>query len=129
VYAERAFDETGQIPGFLSPMLPSGKAPIVRWATAERGPATGRTYCVGVSEGVLFMGPDQEVLGPGAADDLAGVFDLLRTAALPDVRLTMCHYAATLRGGAAFEPGLLDITGVGAYELMGSRRLRTRPGR
>ncbi len=126
-YQGGPFDLTGQIPGFVSPLLPTGKAPIVRWATLERGLATGRTYCVGVSEGVLFMGPDQERLGPGATDNFAGIFDLLRSLVAPLAGCVMCHRTVSSRGGVGIGPGLIDVTGTGCYELMGSRRLRTRP--
>src|ERR1022692_1064534 len=127
-FRDATFDRTGQIPGFLSPMLPTGLAPLCRWGTAERGPATGRSYLVGVSEGVTGMGSDQSYLGPGAGAAIQVYMDNLRAVVLAATGFTQCHFTASQRGGLPIGQHLLDITDCGVYNLVGSRRLRTRPG-
>ncbi len=125
-FRDTGFDRTGEIPGFLSPMLGTGLAPICRWATLERGIRTGRTYMTGVSEGVCSFGADQEYLGGGAGAALQVVMDSMRGIVASATGYTQSHYTESPRGGIAARPNLLDITGCGVYNLLGSRRLRTR---
>lgn len=126
-FADKGFDRTGEIPGFVSPMLPSSLAPICRWATAERGLATGRTYLVGISEGITGMGADQEYLGPGAGAGIQVVMDSLRSVVQGSTGYIQSHFTASARGGLGIGQHLLDITGCGVYNLLGSQRRRTRP--
>lgn len=125
-FKDAGFDRTGEIPGFLSPMLGTGLAPICRWATSERGERTGRTYMTGISEGVCSFGADQEYLGGGAGAAMQLVMDSMRGLVQSRTGYQQCHYTESTRGGLDARPNLLDITGCGVYNLLGSRRLRTR---
>lgn len=125
-FISRPSPNSGQIPSFLSPMVPSGRAPIIRWATAERGLSTGRTYAVGVSEGVTDFGDDQEVLSGLGTSALDLAFSQLRVILLNQAGYVQCHYTDSPRGGLGPGGHLLDITGQGCYQLTGSQRRRTR---
>jgi hypothetical protein len=126
-FDDQPFDRTGEIPGFLSPMLATGLAPICRWGTAERGAATGRTYLVGISEGITGFGADQSYLGPGAGATIQILMDELRGGVLAGTGFKQAHYTSSARGGLGIGPKLLDITDCGVYNLLGSQRRRTRP--
>lgn len=125
-FTDTGFDRAGQVPGFVSPMLGTGLSPICRWATAERGERTGRTYLVGISEGITSFGSDQEYLGPDAGATIQLVMAGLAPLVLAATGYTQAHYTESPRGGLPTGPKLLDITGSGVYNLLGSRRNRTR---
>lgn len=127
VFIDEPFSRSGFIPGLGFDLLPTSLAPVIRWATAERGLATGRTYAVGLTEAVNDTRSDKETVNGLYLDSLTTIFRELGAAVQSATGFVQCHLARTPRGGVGPAPTLLDITGVGVYELMGSQRRRTRP--
>lgn len=127
-FVDEPFSRPGFIPSLAFGHLPTSMAPVVRWATAERGKATGRTYAVGLSEAVNDGESDKEKVNGLYLDSLASIFGALGPSMVATVKFSQCHLARSHRGGVVDSPTLLDITGCGVYERMGSQRRRTRPG-
>jgi hypothetical protein len=126
-YITRDTPAAGVIPSEIEQLLPTAVAPIIRWATAERGPRTGRTYAVGLTTLTSDPNPDMcAITGPYAAI-LVSTFDSLRSQVQALTGFIQCHYTRSPRGGVGPGDHLLDITGCGVYELMGTQRRRTRP--
>lgn len=121
------FARPGLIPDVGFPLLPTGIAPIVHWATAERGKATGRTYALGLTDAATDLSGDKSVVEGLYLDALTTIFGVLRALIEGATGFRMAHYTTSHRGGVAVVPSLLDITGQGVYALMGSQRRRTRP--
>jgi len=126
-FLDGPFSRSGHIPGLAFDLLPTSMAPIVRWATDERGLATGRTYCVGLTLAAVDGSSDKEKLNFLYTDALATIFGVLESTVASGPYLKQCHYVRSSGRGAVSPPALLDITGHGVYQLVGSQRRRTRP--
>lgn len=118
----------GLIPSFVFGMLPSNLSPIIRWATAEKGLATGRTYAVGITTAATKGNSDGAELNGLYRDALATIYgDLAPTVAAP-VGYKMVHLVRAVKRGPVLGPSALDITGLGVYVRCGTQRRRLRPG-
>lgn len=126
-FIDDPFERSGFIPDLAFWLLPSSCCPIVRWATTERGPETGRTYAVGLT--LLTSDPlsDKSTVSGAYGVVLQSTFDTLRVQVQALTGFVQCHLARSKRGGLGPGQHLLDITGCGIYELMGTQRRRTRP--
>jgi hypothetical protein len=121
------FARAGEIPDLVYSLLPTSLAPIVRWATNERGIATGRTYAVGLTQAINDLLPDREVILDFYVDALSTIFGALGPEIANATGYKQCHWTASSRGGLGAGQHLLDITGQGVYSMMGVQRRRTRP--
>lgn len=126
-FIDQPFSRDGFIPDLAFDMLPTSMAPIIRWSTSERGPATGRTYAVGLTEAANDTESDKEKVNGLYLDALATIFGNLNAAIGAPLGYQLAHYTDSPRGGTGPGGKLLDITGCGVYERMGSQRRRTRP--
>jgi hypothetical protein len=125
-YDHRA-NGTGQIPGILAGMIATGCSPIVRWATAERGEHSGRTYAVGLSRLLTQPFGDEETLAPLAGDTIAIEFSGLRSSVMSSSGLEQVILSARRSDVPTTLSAAHQVIGQGCYSLLGSQRRRTRP--
>jgi hypothetical protein len=125
-FIQQPFSRPGLIPDLEASLLATSLAPVMTWATAERGPHTGRTYALGITEFANEFNSDREEVNFLYRDALTSIFKELGPAVEAATGYVLCHYTESPRGGVGAGPHLLDITDVGTYVLMGSQRRRTR---
>ena len=126
-FVDFKFERAGEIPDLVYSLLPTTLAPIVRWGTAERGKATGRTYALGLTQAINDLLPDRELILDFYVNALATIFGALRAEVLAATGFVQVHYTSSPRGLAGSGQRLLDITDSGVYVRMGTQRRRTRP--
>jgi hypothetical protein len=125
-FVDTPFARGGLLPRLATQLMATGRAPIVTWGTAARGPSTGRTYAVGLTASTSLYEDDQERISGVYTGALTSIFTALRGTISLATGYIQCHYTVSDRGGLGPGSHLLDITGTGCYELTGSQRRRTR---
>jgi len=118
-------------PGFIpfeeARMLPGNVAPIIRYGTVERGMHSGRTYAIGITEDAAAGNEDLAEVDGLYTAALTTIFRELGLVVQSATGYTHCHFTPSPRGGLVPGGNLLDITDVGCYVRMGTRRRRLRP--
>jgi len=128
-FVDTPFSRSGFIPNLLFAALATSQAPIVRWATAELGKASGRTYALGLTMAVNDTKGDKELVNGVYLAALTSIFSELGPSVQAATGYRQVHVARSRRQLGTRSPRWFDITGCGTYELMGTQRRRTRRGR